>query len=322
MNAEPKAELFRDANKAREYFERLLWPDGPICPHCGLVGEAYKLQGKTTRAGLYKCKGCRQKFTVTMRTIFEDSHISLEKWFFAIHMMCASKKGMSAHQFFRMTETFYGKKVSYRTAWFMFHRIRFAMTQHPMVDKLGGIIECDESYVGGRLRVGTYKPADGRTARRKRRSPVDNKAAVFSVLQRGGNVRSRHVEKVTADNLRPIVDQMIAEDAHVMTDSSTPLTRVLATRKHDKVNHGADEYVRYENGTCITTNSVEGFFSLLKRGIYGTYHQIGKPYMQQYLNEFDFRYNHRKVTDGERAEAASKAVSGKRLTLRNPVGLQ
>src|SRR6266702_378768 len=152
METKPKpktkaqADLFIDPAKAREFFEKLRWPDGTVCPHCGLVGEAYKLQGKTTRAGLYKCKGCRKKFTVTMRTIFEDSHIPLNMWFYAIHLMCASKKGMSAHQFHRMTETFYGRKVSYRTAWFMFHRVRFAMTQHPMVEKLGGTIECDETY--------------------------------------------------------------------------------------------------------------------------------------------------------------------------------
>jgi transposase-like protein len=312
-----QAELFNNEEKARDFFESQRWPDGPICPHCGLVGEAYKLQGKTTRKGLYKCAGCRKKFTVTMRSIFEDSHIPLHKWFYAIHLMCSSKKGMSAYQFHRMTATYYGEKVSYRTAWFMFHRIRFAMTQHPMVEKLSGTVECDETYVGGKIRVGTYKPRDGKKP--KYRSPRDNKAVVFSVLQRGGDVRSRHIERVTADNLRPIVDEMIAQDAHVMTDSSTALAGALADRKHDQVNHRHDEYVRYENGVCITTNTIEGFFSLLKRGIYGTYHQVGKPYLQQYLNEFDFRYNNRKSTDMERAEMALKTCEGKRLTLRKPL---
>ncbi len=315
-----QAELINNEEKAREFFESQRWPDGPVCPHCGLVGEAYKLQGKTTRKGLYKCAGCRKKFTVTMRSIFEDSHIPLHKWFYAIHLMCSSKKGMSAYQFHRMTATYYGEKVSYRTAWFMFHRIRFAMTQHPMVEKLSGTVECDETYVGGKIRVGTYKPRDGKKP--KYRSPRDNKAVVFSVLQRGGDVRSRHIERVTADNLRPIVDEMIAEDAHVMTDSSTALTGALADRKHDQVNHRHDEYVRYENGVCITTNTIEGYFSLLKRGIYGTYHQVGKPYLQQYLNEFDFRYNNRKSTDMERSGVALRATAGKRLTLRRPIGIQ
>ena len=313
-------ELFTNEDAAYEFFEKQCWPDGPICPHCGLVGEAYKLQGKSTRRGLYKCAGCRKPFTVKMRTIFEDSHIPLHKWFYAIHLMCSSKKGMSAYQFHRMTATFYGEKVSYRTAWFMFHRIRFAMTQHPMVEKLRGTVECDETYVGGKIRIGSYKPRDGRKP--KYRSPRENKASVFSVLQRDGDVRSRHVERVTAENLRPIVDEMVAGDAQVMTDSSTALTGALADREHHQVNHRANEYVRYEDGKCITTNAVEGYFSLLKRGIYGTYHHVGKPYLQQYLNEFDFRYNSRKVNDAERTVLAASACEGKRLTLRRPISVQ
>ncbi len=313
-------ELFTDEAKAIEFWESKRWPDGAICPHCGLVGEAYKLQGKSTRPGLWKCKGCRKQFTAKMRSIFEDSHIPMHVWMYAVHLLCSSKKGMSAYQFHRMTATFYGKKVSYRTAWFMFHRIRFAMTQHPLVEKLGGIVECDETYVGGKIRVGTYKPRSGR--RPKYRSPRDNKAAVFAVLQRDGDVRSRHIQRVTAENLKPVIEEMIAEDAHVMTDSSTVLSGALSGRKHDQVNHHRDEYVRYEDGKCITTNSVEGYFSLLKRGIYGTYHHVGKPYLQQYLNEFDFRYNRRKVTDAERTELAMRACEGKRLTLRKPLALQ
>jgi transposase-like protein len=317
MKTAAQHELFTDEEKAIAYWESQRWPDGPACPHCGLVGEAYKLQGKSTRAGLWKCKGCRKPFTAKMRSIFEDSKIPMHMWMYAVHLMCSSKKGLSAYQFHRMTATFYGRKVSYRTAWFMFHRIRFAMAQHPLVEKLGGIVECDETYVGGKIRVGTYKPRDGKKP--KYRSPRDNKASVFSVLQRGGQVRSRHVQRVTAENLKPIIEEMIAEDAHVMTDSSTVITGSLAGRKHDQVNHRHDEYVRYENGTCITTNGIEGFFSLLKRGIYGTYHQVGKPYLQQYLNEFDFRFNNRKVTDAERTSLALKAVEGKRLTLKTPV---
>ncbi|MFY9979889.1 MAG: IS1595 family transposase [Candidatus Sulfotelmatobacter sp.] len=320
MKATAQHEIFTDETKAIEFWESKRWPDGAVCPHCGLVGEAYKLQGKSTRPGLWKCKGCRKPFTAKMRSIFEDSHIPMHVWMYAVHLLCSSKKGMSAYQFHRMTATFYGKKVSYRTAWFMFHRIRFAMTQHPLVEKLAGIVECDETYVGGKIRVGTYKPRSGR--RPKYRSPRDNKAAVFAVLQRDGDVRSRHIQRVTAENLKPVIEEMIAEDAHVMTDSSTVLSGALSGRKHDQVNHHRDEYVRYEDGKCITTNSVEGYFSLLKRGIYGTYHHVGKPYLQQYLNEFDFRYNNRKVTDMERTDVALKATEGKRLTLRRPIGIQ
>jgi transposase-like protein len=323
MKTAPQHELFTDEEKAIAYWESQRWPDGPACPHCGLVGEAYKLQGKSTRPGLWKCKGCRKPFTAKMRSIFEDSKIPMHMWMYAVHLMCSSKKGLSAYQFHRMTATFYGRKISYRTAWFMFHRIRFAMQQHPLVEKLGGTVEVDETYVGGKLRVGGYrKRAYHRNRGQKPDYPsvVSNKAAVFSVLQRGGQVRSRHVERVTAENLRPIIEEMIAEDAHVMTDSSTVLGKALKNRKHDQVNHVGKEYVRYEDGKCITTNGIEGFFSLLKRGIYGTYHQVGKSYLQQYLNEFDFRYNSRKATDAERTELALKAVEGKRLTLKAPIG--
>ena len=316
------SELFTDEEKARTFFEAKRWPDGPVCPHCGEVDNAYKLAGKTTRKGLYKCAGCREKFTVTMRSIFEDSHIPLHKWFYAIHLMCASKKGMSAHQFHRMSETFYGKKMSYRTAWFMFHRIRYAMTQHPLADKLCGIVEMDETYVGGRFR--NRQPQAVKPGERPpdRLSPFSKKAAVFSILQRDGNVRSRHVERVTAENLKPVIDSIVAEDAHVMTDSSTVLAGALMGRKHDQVNHRAEEYVRRENGVCITTNGIEGFFATLKRGINGTYHHVGRPYLQQYLNEFDFRYNARRISDGERTALALAATEGKRMLLHKPVSME
>jgi transposase-like protein len=315
-----QAELFINEEKARAFFEAKRWPDGPVCPHCGEVDNAYKLAGKTTRKGLYKCAGCREKFTVTMRSIFEDSHIPLHKWFYAIHLMCASKKGMSAHQFHRMSETFYGKKVSYRTAWFMFHRIRFAMSQHPLADKLFGIVEMDETYVGGKIRNRQPLAVKPGVRAQDRVNFYAKKAAVFSVLQRDGNVRSRHVERVTSENLKPMIDSMVAEDAHVMTDSSTVLFGALKGRRHDQVNHRNDEYVRRENGVCITTNGIEGFFATLKRGINGTYHHVGRSYLQQYLNEFDFRYNSRKVSDGERTALALEATNGKRMLLNKPIG--
>lgn len=308
---ESQAELFTDANKAREHFEKLRWPGGPECPHCGLVGQAYRLQGKTTRAGLYKCSGCRKKFTVTMRTIFEDSHIPLNMWFYAIHLMCASKKGMSAYQFHRMTETFYGRKVSYRTAWFMFHRIRYAMTQHPLVDMLKGVVEVDEAYIGPKPRRGR-KPGY-----------ADRKAPVVSMMERDGNVRSFAVERVTLENIQPILKANVCQTATIHTDDH-PIYTFVGPRYagHDVVTHSLNEYARRENGKLITTNTVEGFFGLVKRGIYGTFHHVGRPYLQQYLNEFDFRYNHRKVTDAERADSAMKACEGKRLTLRRPTPIQ
>jgi transposase-like protein len=313
-NTNPKAhsELFTDEEKAREFFEKQRWPEGPVCPHCGEINNAYKLAGKTTRKGLYKCGGCRSKFTVTMRSIFEDSHIPLHKWFFAIHMMCASKKGMSAHQFHRMTETFYGKKVSYRTAWFMFHRIRFAMTQHPMVEKLRGVVEVDETYIGPKEKGfrGVPNPL------------VSKKRPVISLVDRErGKVRSFPLERVTLANIKPIMQEHVEVGTTIQTDEATVYHFMHDDfPSHDVVTHRKKEYARRENGRLITSNTVEGYFSLLKRGIYGTYHHVGIPYLQQYLNEFDFRYNNRKVTDAERAGLALRTCEGKRLTLKTPIG--
>jgi transposase-like protein len=311
LNLATLAKYFSDEDKAREFLEAIRWPDGPVCPHCGEIGNAYKLQGKSTRPGLWKCGGCRKPFTVTVGTIFADSHIPLSKWLLAYHLLCASKKGMSAHQLHRML------KVTYRSAWFMAHRIRYTMTQEPLSSKLQGVIEIDETYVGGKFRIKHPQAVKPGERARDRASAYANKAAVVSVLQRGGRVQSQHVQKVTAENLRPIVEQMVAEDAHVMTDSSTVLAGALKTRKHDQVNHRADEYVRYENGVCITTNSIEGYFATLKRGINGVYHHVGKQHLHRYLSEFDFRYNSRKEKDGDRTLLALKSTGGKRLMLRD-----
>ncbi len=316
LNLATLAKYFSDEDKAREFLEAIRWPDGPVCPHCGVIGEAYKLQGKSTRPGLWKCKGCRKPFTVTVGTIFADSHIPLSKWLLAYHLLCASKKGMSAHQLHRML------KVTYRSAWFMAHRIRYTMTQEPLSSKLNGVIEIDETYVGGKPRVKHPQTVSLKGRAQDRVSGMVRKAAVVSVLQRGGRVQSQHVQKVTAENLRPIVEQMVAEDAHVMTDSSSVLKGALMTRKHDQVNHSADEYVRYENGVCITTNSIEGFFATLKRGINGVYHHVGKQHLHRYLSEFDFRYNSRKEKDGDRTLLAIKGADEKRLMLRDSIGKQ
>ena len=320
LNLIELAQHFSNEDAAREFMEKLRWPDGPVCPHCGELNNAYRLEPKPSkknthvRKGVWKCAGCREQFTVTIGTIFEDSHIPLNKWLLAYHLLCASKKGMSAHQLHRML------KVTYRSAWFMAHRIRYTMSQEPLSSKLDGIIEVDETYVGGKLRVGSYRKREYfRNRGRKPSYPsvTSNKAAVVSVLQRGGRVQSKHVERVTAENLKPIVNQMISENAHVMTDSSTVLKGALIARKHDQVNHVAKEYARYEDGVCITTNTIEGYFATLKRGINGVYHHVGKQHLHRYLSEFDFRYNSRKEKDGDRTLLALKSTSGKRLMLRD-----
>ena len=318
MNLIDLAQHFSDEERAREYLEKQRWPEGPVCPHCGVIGEAYRLKptenGKThVRKGVWKCAGCRKEFTVTVGTIFEDSHIPLHKWLLAYHLLCSSKKGMSAHQLHRMLG------ITYKSAWFMAHRIRYTMSQEPLSSKLTGIIEVDETYVGGKMRTVSQITKPGERPK-DRISGTANKAAVVSVLQRGGRVQSQHVEHVTAKNLKPIIKQMVAEDAHLMTDSSTVLKSAGSQRRHSQVNHNAYEYARRENGVLITTNSVEGYFSILKRGINGVYHHVGKQHLHRYLSEFDFRYNARKMNDGQRSLMAVKGADGKRLMLRDSSG--
>jgi transposase-like protein len=306
---------FQDPDRAREYLESKRWPDGPVCPHCGVIGEAVHLEPRDgadthARRGALKCRACRKQFSVTVGTIFEDSHIPLNKWLMAYHLLCSSKKGMSAHQLHRMLG------ISYKSAWFMAHRIRYTMQEEPLTSMLKGVVEVDETYVGGKLRAGSQAVKPGVRAK-DRPSPTANKAAVVSVLQRGGRVQSKHVGRVTAETLRPILDQMVDQEAHLMTDSSSVLLKAAGTgRKYDQVNHTAGEYVRYENGVTITTNTVEGYFSILKRGINGVYHHVGKQHLHRYLSEFDFRYNARKVSDRERSRMALAGADGKRLMLK------
>lgn len=319
---------FNDEDKAREYLEAMRWPDGAVCPHCGVIGESYRIARKEktlaeveqmrlakkrvrkTQKGIWKCAGCKKQFTVTVKTIFEDSHIPLHKWLLAIHLLCSSKKGMSAHQLMRNLDI-----KQYKSAWFMAHRIRYAMTGE-LPEKMTGIIEADETYIGGRKRMRLPHATKPGQRAQDRPSHWTEKQAVFSVMERGGRVHSRHIERVTADNLRTVLDDVADKDAHLMTDTGV-LWAKKTGRKHSLVNHKADEYVRYDEGVMVTTNTVEGFFSLLKRGINGVYHHVGRNHLHRYLAEFDFRYNERKVTDGERAQTALKGFDGKRLMYRD-----
>jgi transposase-like protein len=264
------------------------------------------------RKGVYQCNDCRKQFSITVGTIFEDSHIPLHKWLLAVHLMCSSKKGISAHQLMRNLEL-----GSYRTAWFMAHRIRWALTQDPIKEALGGIVEVDETYIGGKLRTGSQSIKPGE---RPKDHPVGtgNKAAVVAVLQRGGPVRSQYVERVTAKDLKPIVKALVKADAHLMTDSSNVLASAAMGLKHDQVNHSTHEYARREKGVLISTNSVESYFAIVKRGHYGVYHHWSKKYLGQYLREFDWRYNVRTIPDIERTVLLMKSVGGKRLYLKPP----
>jgi transposase-like protein len=312
MNLNSIAQHFSDSESARLFLEAQRWPDGAICPFCGLIGESFRLTAKPNsktpvRPGVWKCSGCRKQFTVTVGTIFEDSHIPLNTWLMAIHLLCSSKKGMSAHQLHRMLG------VTYKSAWFMVHRIRYAMRQSDLFAKMGGTVEIDETYIGGKRRS---QGQPGRMSKSAGCAPFAGKQAVVALVERGGSVHSHHVQRVTAANLKPIIEASIEADARIMTDSETVLKSTLMGRKHYQIDHFRDEYVRHENGLIITTNTVEGFFGLLKRGINGVYHHVGEQHLHRYLSEFDFRYNNRRITDGERTCKLIRQVHGKRLTYR------
>jgi transposase-like protein len=295
-------ERFSTPEKAREYLETVHWPEGPVCPFCGEKTRIGSLNSAKVRPGLKKCYACRKQFTVTVGTIFEDSHIPLNKWLVAVYLLCSSKKGMSAHQLHRMLG------VTYKTAWFMFHRLRFAVQKTNFPTKLGGpgkIVETDDTWIGGKNRGGGQGHG------------WENKSHVLSILERGGDVRSMKMGSVTVSNLKTALREHVDTQTRLMTDSATVFTwpgKEFAS--HEKVDHSADEYVRGD----VTTNGVEGYFALLKRGVHGTFHHVSRKYLNFYLGEFDFRFNHRKVNDGPRTDAAIRMTSGKRLMLREPVG--
>jgi transposase-like protein len=326
-----QAKQYHDEDAAREHLEKIHWNGKPVCPHCGVVGDAYKLtpkEGSKThvRKGVYKCGSCREQFTVTVGTIFEDSKIPLHKWLLAIHLMCSSKKGISAHQLWRNlwpVDEKTGKQTgSYRTAWFMAHRIRWALGQEPLAEKLKGIFEIDDTWIGGKAKPDMKKAKDKDFPMRGFNKRA-NKTPVVSILHRDGSVRSMNGDLVTHEQLRPMLDEMIDKDnAHIMTDAATRMKFGKYGWKHSSVDHSKKEYARRENGLVISTNTVEGYFSILKRGVHGVYHHVGKAYLDQYLREFDFRYNMRKSPDAERVTAAIKKTEGKRLMLREPRGWQ
>jgi transposase-like protein len=288
---------FRSAANARQYLEAVRWPNGPVCPHCGSVSkDHYELAGEAHRAGLWKCKDCREQFTVTVGTVFERSKIELHVWLQAVYLLCSSKKGMSAHQLHRTLG------VTYKTAWFMAHRIREAMKQGFMgpLGSSGGPVEADETYWG------TKRTGKGSTG---------SKHAIFSLVERHGHARSFHVPNVTGKTLKPILNKHVAKNADLVTDDFTVYRSIARDYSHSTVNHSAKEYVRGD----AHTNTVEGYFSILKRGLIGTYHHVSEAHLQRYVTEFDFRYNHRTAqgfTDDQRANAALKEIAGKRLTYR------
>jgi transposase-like protein len=300
---------FRNDDAARAYLEGVLWPDGPVCPHCGVVNHAYP----TKRKGVYRCaeKVCRKDFTVTMRTVMERSKIALHKWLQAFHLMCSSKKGISAHQLHRTLD------IGYEAAWFMCHRIREAMRAGGL-GPLGGegkIVEADETYYGPTERPRPRNkylppPTKGRT------SGPANKRPIVALVERGGNVRTFHVPVANKDTVTKIVRENIARESRLHTDESRLYTGSHEHfAAHETVLHSAGEYVRGD----VHTNSAEGYFSIFKRGMRGVYQHCKEKHLHRYLAEFDFRYNNRSalgVEDGERAMLAVKSAAGKRLSYR------
>lgn len=256
------------------------------------------MQGQSHQKGMCYCRSCGKKFTVTVGTIMERSHIPLSKWLLAFRLMTASKKGMSAHQLGRMLG------VTYKSAWFLAHRIREAMvnTNGGPIGGANKVVEADETYVGGKGKNRAF-------------APTPKKQAMISLVERQGEVRGFHVANVTAATLRPILVNAIAKTSFLMTDDSPIYPKIGAKfAGHGTVNHSADEYVRL--GGFMHTNTAENLFSIFKRGIYGVYHHASEAHLPRYLAEFDFRYNNREISDTERTSAAIRGIEGKRLTYR------
>jgi transposase-like protein len=295
---------FHDEAAAFAYLESTRWPEGPVCAHCGTIGTAYALK---SRIGLYRCaeKACRKDFTVRVGTVFEDSPIKLHKWLLAAYLVCASKKGISSKQLERMLG------VTYKTAWFMSHRLREAMNM-PAEGQMGGdggAVEVDETYWGN---VGKQRPgARG----------GDHKMKIVSLVDRAGEKRSFHVANVTGATLRPLLAKHISPAAHLMTDEAAVYKKIGTDYSaHGSVNHGAGEYVNRIQ-PWVHSNTVESSFALLKRGLVGTFHSVSEQHLQRYATEFDFRWNYRIKTgydDVQRTQMLLANIGGKRLTYRRP----
>ena len=301
---------FHDEAAAFEHLESVLWSNGPICPHCGSVsGKHYDL--RKTRVGLRKCSDCRKQFTVKVGTVFESAHIPLNKMLQAVYLMSASKKGVSAHQVHRTLE------ITYKSAWFLCHRIREAMrvgSLAPMGGE-GSIVEVDETFIGRKEGV------------EKAKAGYAHKNAVLSLVERGGSVRSFHVDSVRKQDVMPIIEANIERETRIMTDEAAQYQRLGETfAQHDAVDHHRGEYgyTERKTGVKINTNTIEGYYSIFKRGMKGVYQHCGEKHLHRYVAEFDFRYNNRSacgIEDQERSGTALLGISGKRLTYSRSISI-
>ncbi len=308
--------IFTDETKAREWLEARVWPNGPTCPHCGNADQAKitGLKGKAHRPGLYQCAECREQFTVTVKTVFERSKIPLSKWLSALFLLTASKKGVSAHQIHRSLG------ISYKSSWFMMHRLREALRTGGLAPMggAGKIVEADETYFG-RL--------EGQP---KFKAGYAHKNVIVTLVERGGSARSFHVDGTRVADIAPIVNENIKRETSLMTDEAMHYKSVgKGFARHETVTHSQDEYVRYTKAYVfptgepytIHTNTVEGYYSIFKRGMKGVYQHCKEKHLHRYLAEYDFRYNTRAalgIDDATRAEIAAKGIVGKRLTYRRP----
>jgi transposase-like protein len=300
------ADHFHDEAAALAFIEARLWPNGPVCPHCGEASRVGRINAKGFKIGMCKCYACRKKFSVTNKTVMESSHIPLHVWLQGMHIMCTSKKGFSANQFHRILG------ITLKSAWFLGHRLREAMKElsWPDVGPMGGegmTIEADETWIGGKAANRAF-------------GPIAPKVAVVALVERNGRSRGFVVSNVTANNLQPILARHVHNDTKFMTDEANVYTYPGRWFKsHETVNHSEKEYVRGD----AYTNSVEGYFSILKRGIYGCYFHVSEAHLHRYVAEFDFRHSYRIKTgfdDLARTDRAIRGMKGKRLTYRTTRG--
>jgi transposase-like protein len=299
-------------DECRDYLEGLLWPEGPVCPHCQ-SRDCTKLNGEAHRPGTVQCNDCRGQFTVTVGTVMESSKVLLCKWLMAFHLICSSKKGFAALQLKR--ELSLG---SYKTAWFMMHRVRHALASPAIKQAFSGAVEVDETYVGGKPR-----PKNNDTQAPAKRGRGTKKTPVVVLVERDGSARSTPVERVDAKTLRSEIRETVERNAVILTDEWSSYEGIgdHFDGGHETVCHSDREYVRFheESGLPIHVNTAESFFALIKRGHYGVYHQMSKKHLHRYCAEYDFRWNHRKISDSARTEAALQQIGGKRLMYETPV---
>ncbi len=316
LNLSEIAKTLSDESEAYKFLESVLWKNGVVCPHCGSVDDAQYLpprngerktkKGHPTHRRIWQCNSCCKQFSVLVGTIFEDSHIPVSKWLIAIHEMCAAKNGVSALELSRKLG------ISYRPAWHMAHRIRFAITRGVLAQMIKGTVEADETYIGGKARF-MYKAKREKVI--KGRGMI-GKTPVLTIIERGGDARSQVITAINQKEMPAPLAANVDSSATLMTDTQSAYTEAAKQfAKHETVDHTKGEYVRGgANGAHI--NTVEGYFGQLKRSINGTYHHVSEKHLDRYLAEFDYRYSTRKSVDGDRTMRAIEQTRGKRLIYR------